>query len=72
LVDAQAYAASFAILGATFLVFEFIAIVVYSFIGARLGRYLRDGRAFRWFNRTSGTMMIGFGLALMFARRPAG
>jgi threonine/homoserine/homoserine lactone efflux protein len=71
-VDAQAYAASFAILGATFLVFEFTAIVVYSFIGARLGRYLRNGRAFRWFNRTSGMMMIGFGLALMFARRPAG
>jgi threonine/homoserine/homoserine lactone efflux protein len=71
-VDAQAYAVSFTILGVTFLVFEFIAIMVYSFIGAKLGRYLRDGHALKWFNRTSGTMMIGFGLALMFARRPAG
>lgn len=70
-VDPQAYALSFAILGLTFLVFETFAIVVYSFIGAKLGRYIRDGRTLKWFNRTSGAMMIGFGLALMFARRPA-
>jgi threonine/homoserine/homoserine lactone efflux protein len=70
-VDARAYALSFAILGATFLVFEFVAIMVYSFIGAKLGRYIRNGQVLKWFNRTSGTMMIGFGLALMFTRRPA-
>lgn len=70
-VDPQAYASSFAILGATFLVFEVVAIMVYSFIGARLGRYIRNGRILKWFNRMSGTMMIGFGLALMFTRRPA-
>ncbi len=70
-VDPQAYALSFAILGLTFLVFETFAIVVYSFIGAKLGRYVRDGRTLKWFNRTSGAMMIGFGLALIFARRPA-
>jgi threonine/homoserine/homoserine lactone efflux protein len=70
-VDPEAYALSFAILGSTFLVFEIFAIVVYSFIGARLGRYIRDGRTLKWFNRTSGALMIGFGLALMFVRRPA-
>jgi threonine/homoserine/homoserine lactone efflux protein len=70
-VDPHAYALSFAMLGATFLVFEIVAIVVYSFIGAKLGRYIRDGRTLKWFNRTSGTMMIGFGLALMLTRRPA-
>lgn len=70
-VDPEAYALSFAILGLTFLVFETFAIVVYSFIGAKLGRYVRDGRTLKWFNRTSGAMMIGFGLALIFARRPA-
>ncbi|WP_119392394.1 LysE family translocator [Taklimakanibacter lacteus] len=69
-VDPQAYALSFTILGLTFLVFEAFAIVVYSFIGARLGRYLRKGNVLKWFNRTSGAMMIGFGLALMFTRRP--
>ena len=70
-VDPQSYALSFTILGLTFLVFETFAIVVYSFIGAKLGRYLRNGRVLKWFNRTSGAMMIGFGLALMFTRRPA-
>jgi threonine/homoserine/homoserine lactone efflux protein len=70
-VDAQAYALSFTILGATFLAFESVAIVVYAFIGAKLGRYFGNGRALTWFNRTSGTMMIGFGLALMCTRRPA-
>jgi threonine/homoserine/homoserine lactone efflux protein len=69
--DPRAYALSFAILGLTFLIFETFAIVVYSFIGAKLGRYVRDGRTLKWFNRTSGAMMIGFGLALIFARRPA-
>jgi threonine/homoserine/homoserine lactone efflux protein len=70
-VDPQSYALSFTILGLTFLVFETFAIVVYSLIGAKLGRYLRNGRVLKWFNRTSGAMMIGFGLALMFTRRPA-
>jgi threonine/homoserine/homoserine lactone efflux protein len=70
-VDPQSYALSFTILGATFLAFESIAIIIYSFIGARLGRYFRNGRALTWFNRASGTMMIGFGLALMFTRKPA-
>lgn len=69
-VDPSAYALSFTILGATFLVFETFAIMVYSFIGAKLGRYMRNGRTLKWFNRTSGTMMIGFGLMLMFTRRP--
>ena len=70
-VDPSSYALSFTILGATFLAFETIAIIVYSFIGAKLGRYIRDGRTLKWFNRTSGGMMIGFGLLLMFTRRPA-
>ena len=70
-VDPSSYALSFTILGATFLAFEIFAIIVYSFIGAKLGRYIRDGRTFKWFNRTSGGMMIGFGLLLMFTRRPA-
>ena len=70
-VDPHSYALSFTILGLTFLVFEIFAIIVYSFIGAKLGRYLRSGRMLKWFNRASGTMMIGFGLALVFTRRPA-
>lgn len=69
-VDPQSYALSFTILGLTFLVFEVFAIMVYSFIGAKLGRHIRSSGALKWFNRTSGAMMIGFGLALMLTRRP--
>jgi threonine/homoserine/homoserine lactone efflux protein len=65
------YAASFAVLGASFLVLEGVAITVYALIGARLGRAFRTARPFRWFNRISGGMMIGFGLLLAAARRPA-
>lgn len=70
-VDPQSYALSFAILGAIFLVFEVVAIIAYAFIGAKLGRFIRKGNGLKWFNRASGTLMIGFGLALMLTRKPA-
>jgi threonine/homoserine/homoserine lactone efflux protein len=65
-----AYAASYLLLGATFLVLETIAIALYALLGARMRTLARDGRAMRWFNRMSGSMMIGFGLLLAVARRP--
>lgn len=67
----QDYAASFTLLGASFLALECVAITIYALIGARLGRYFRTARPFRWFNRISGGMMISFGLLLAAARRPA-
>ncbi|MFM0135552.1 LysE family translocator [Caballeronia grimmiae] len=71
-VDRTAYATSFAILGAIFLLLELVAIVVYAALGARLTSFSRGARKLKWFNRTSGALMIGFGLVLAFARRPAG
>lgn len=70
-VDRSAYASSFIMLGATFLVLEFVAVAVYAVIGARLGTFANNAQGFRWFNRASGTLMIGFGLVLAFLRRPA-
>jgi threonine/homoserine/homoserine lactone efflux protein len=70
-VDRSAYAASFVVLGATFLLLELIAIAIYAAIGARLGTFTNAAGRFRWFNRASGTLMIGFGLLLAFLRRPA-
>lgn len=70
-VDRSAYAASFVVLGATFLLLELIAIAIYAAIGARLGSFTNAAGRFRWFNRASGTLMIGFGLLLAFLRRPA-
>ncbi len=70
-VDPHAYAASFALLGAIFLLLELVAIAVYAMLGARLGTMAGGARGFRWFNRVSGALMIGFGVTLAFVRRPA-
>jgi threonine/homoserine/homoserine lactone efflux protein len=66
-----AYASSYLLLGLTFLVFELVAIALYAMLGARMRRLADGSRAMRWFNRVSGSMMVGFGLILAFTRRPA-
>ena len=66
-----AYASSYLLLGVTFLVFELVAIALYAMLGARMRRLANGSRAMRWFNKVSGSMMIGFGLILAFTRRPA-
>jgi len=70
-VDPHHYAASFALLGATFLLFEFVAIAIYALLGARLGTMAGGAGRLRWFNRVSGALMIFFGAMLAFVRRPA-
>ena len=70
-VDPDRYLASFAVLGALFLVFEMCAVALYALAGRHLGRLANHPKAAQWLNRTSGSMMIGFGLLLAFARRPA-
>jgi threonine/homoserine/homoserine lactone efflux protein len=70
-VDRNAYPASFATLGAIFLLLELVAIIIYATLGARLGTLSSGARGFRWFNRVSGSLMIGFGIMLAFIRRPA-
>ncbi|MBF9233020.1 LysE family translocator [Microvirga alba] len=70
-IDLNAYGASFAVMGATFLLLEIVAIVLYALLGRRLGSFARTGRTLTWFNRVSGSTMVAFGVALAFARRPA-
>lgn len=65
------YATSYLLLGLTFLVFEVVAIALYAQLGARMRRLADGSRAMRWFNRISGSMMVGFGLLLALTRRPA-
>lgn len=66
-----AYATSYLLLGATFLLLEVVAIALYAMLGARMRRLANGSRTMRWFNKVSGSMMIGFGLVLAFTRRPA-
>lgn len=70
-LNLDAYAASFAAMGVTFLVLEIVAVFLYAMLGRHLGSFARTGRVLTWFNRLSGSMMIGFGIALAFTRRPA-
>jgi threonine/homoserine/homoserine lactone efflux protein len=65
-----AYASSYVLLGVTFLVFELVAIALYALLGARMRRLANGSRAMRWFNKVSGSMMVGFGLLLALTRRP--
>ncbi|RRH87936.1 LysE family translocator [Variovorax beijingensis] len=66
-----AYATSYLLLGTTFLLLEVVAIALYAMLGARMRRLANGSRAMRWFNKVSGSMMVGFGLLLAFTRRPA-
>ena len=66
-----AYATSYLLLGTTFLLLEVVAIALYAMLGARMRRLANGSRAMRWFNKASGSMMVGFGLLLAFTRRPA-
>ena len=70
-VQPSAYWQSFVLLGGIFLVLETAAIAIYAFLGARLKGVVRSSRAMRRINQVSGSVMMGFGLLLAFARQPA-
>lgn len=70
-LDQDRYWSGFAAMGASFLLLETVAIALYAGLGAKLGERLRGGAMLRWFDRLSGSMMIGFGALLLLARRPA-
>lgn len=70
-IEPGAYWSSFTILGATFLVLEAVAVLLYAVLGSRLNRLRRNRNVFGWLNKLSGMTMIGFGIALLLTRRPA-
>jgi Putative threonine efflux protein len=70
-IEPQSYWTSFALTGLIFLALEAVAVLFYAVLGQRLGAFSRNRHVFGWLNRLSGTTMIGFGVALLFARRPA-
>jgi len=70
-IEPEAYWTSFALTGLIFLVLEVLAVLFYAVLGQRLSALSRNGRVVGWLNRISGATMIGFGIALLFTRRPA-
>jgi threonine/homoserine/homoserine lactone efflux protein len=59
----------FAILGASFLVLECVAIAVYAWAGMHLGKWLVRARVRRWFNRCCGAFLAAIGLSFLLVRR---
>ncbi|NBA96284.1 LysE family translocator [Pseudomonas sp. R5(2019)] len=59
----------FAWLGGMFLLLEWLAIAIYSWVGAYLRRWFNEPRQRRMFNRTSAVLLSCAGLGLLAARR---
>ncbi|WP_181701189.1 LysE family translocator [Chthonobacter albigriseus] len=59
------------LLGGVALVLEVIAVAVYAFAGARIGRFTKSPRGLTLVNRLSGGALVMAGVMLAFARRPA-
>ncbi|MBV8629125.1 MAG: LysE family transporter, partial [Paraburkholderia sp.] len=58
----------FTVLGASFLVLEWIAIALYSAAGMYLGRWLTRAKVRRWFNRCCGSFLGAIGLSFLLVR----
>lgn len=71
-IEPDHYWKSFAMLGLIFLILEMVAILVYSYIGAKLTTLAGNTRAQLWINRVSGGFMIAFAIALVFSHPPPG
>jgi threonine/homoserine/homoserine lactone efflux protein len=59
----------FAVLGASFLVLEWLAIALYAYAGMHLGRWLTRADVRRWFNRVCGGFLGAIGISFLLVRR---
>ncbi|OLL29156.1 lysine transporter LysE [Burkholderia sp. SRS-W-2-2016] len=59
----------FAVLGASFLVLEWVAIALYSWAGMYLGKWLGRADIRRWFNRCCGGFLAAIGVSFLLVRR---
>ena len=59
----------FAVLGLTFMVCSFSALVIYAIAATQLSAYLKQALILKWFNRVTGGIFIGFGVSLIASRQ---
>lgn len=64
-VHAEGYWLSFTVEGMTFLALEVIAVIIYSFIGYQLTKFVKEHNGLHWINKFSGVMMLAFGIRLI-------
>lgn len=65
----QPMVAQFAVLGGLFLVLEWVAIVIYGYMGVHMRRWFSAPRSRRLFNRSCGVLLGGAGAGLLAAHR---
>ncbi|MCX4067621.1 LysE family translocator [Pseudomonas rhodesiae] len=68
-VPDQPVTPQFAVLGAMFLVLEWIAICLYAFMGLHMRRWFAEPRGKRWFNRCCAGLLSAAASVLLMARR---
>ena len=66
---AQPVAMQFGLLGAAFLLLEWLAIAIYAWLGVQLKQGFGTARGQRWFNRTCSALLGSAGVGLLLARR---
>ena len=64
-------APQFAVVGATFLVLEVVALAAYAWMGLHMRRWFAKARSRRIFNRSCATLLAGAGAGLLLSRRGA-
>ena len=67
-VRESAYWQDYALFGTVFMICELVAVAFYAGLGRTVAR--RSGQLLRHLQRLSAITMAGFGIALLFARRP--
>jgi threonine/homoserine/homoserine lactone efflux protein len=67
--SATPVAEQFAVLGAMFLVLEWLAIAIYGWLGAYMQRWFNQPAPRRLFNRVSASLLGLAGFGLLAARR---
>ncbi|MEH6580027.1 MAG: LysE family translocator [Amphritea sp.] len=59
----------FALLASVFAACSFTFLMLYVLLASQLKRHLEKGKVSRWFNRVTGCVFVGFGVALVSSNR---
>jgi threonine/homoserine/homoserine lactone efflux protein len=67
----DAFARDMAVMGLIFLLLEIVSIVLYAMLGTSIRNVARNSGGLKLLNRVSGSVLIGAGVLLALARKPA-
>ncbi len=61
----------FTIMTGVFMLFSFMSLVTYGYLGSKAKRLLSDGKKVKWFHRISGGLFVGMGISLFTVKSTA-